>query len=100
MAAQIAASATGARLRRMEEVGISELGKVFEFAVAAIDFGAGQAAKAIHAEFFAAETSHDRSINHRAAQLLMIDLAMVRIDPALGQVSHEAPGERIACSGR
>src|ERR1051326_1845967 len=78
----------------------SKLRELPKFSEACVDFGTSQRFEASDAEHLAAETPHDRSINHGAAEVLLVDMALLEIATFLGKVADEPAGETIARTGR
>src|SRR4030088_1568287 len=74
----------------------SELAELFK---SGIDFFTRERAKALHAEAFAAKTSHDRPIDHRAAEHAAADVVALQAKAVLGQIADESAGETIARAG-
>src|ERR1700737_5473905 len=59
-----------------------------------VNFRTFQCSEAIEAKFFHGETSHHRSVYHRAAQVNVTRAANTR------QIAHESARESVAGSGR
>src|ERR1044071_4105191 len=56
-------------------------------------------AETFHAELFAAEAAHHRTVNHGAAQFTPADVVFFQIEPLLGQVADEAARKAVARAG-
>src|SRR5580700_10273015 len=77
-----------------------ERSAVLEFPKARLNLVAGQRAEAVHAEVLATEAAHHRAVNHGAAQLRHVRLAVRRLNPLPSQIAHEAAREGIARARR
>src|SRR5690242_1350126 len=75
-------------------------GARFKFAIARLDFLAGERAEAVHPELLAAEAAHDGAVDDGPLELGEVELAVLRRDAASGEVADEAAGEAIARAGR
>src|SRR5258706_11824506 len=69
---------------------------VFELLKARVDLGARQAAEAIDSELLATKTAQNRSVDHRAAQIGVRDLAGAWINSLSGQISDKSSGKTIS----
>src|ERR1700690_4424104 len=76
-----------------------EAGEFFELVEAGIDLRAGQGSKTVHAELFAAEAAHHRSVGDATTDLLK-RVVVLDVQVEAGHVSEEPAGKGIARAGR
>ncbi len=76
-----------------------ERGEAPEFVKALVDFIARKRSETLDAELFAAEAAHDRAIDDRAMQLVHIEMAVAKVESALGKIADESSRETIARAG-
>src|SRR5580704_9484829 len=88
-----------AGFRRVDASAPLKRREFLEFFEAAINLSSRKRAEPFDAEAFTAITSHHGTIDHRAADFVMIDALGVEIDTLAGQISHEASGKAIARAG-
>src|ERR1041385_8655157 len=69
-----------------------------ELAIPGLDFIAGERAETVNAEFLPGEAAHHRAIDSRAPPVGHLELSVRSMTPR--EISDEAAGERIACTGR
>src|ERR1035437_3727644 len=94
MAAPLSRTSAASTIRLLKR------GVVFELLIAGLDLFTGQRAEPVYPELLAAETAHDGTVNHGAAQFGEFEIAVQRGDAAAGQIADEAAGEAIARAGR
>src|SRR5690348_14660002 len=71
-----------------------------EFVKASIDLCARQCSEALHAELFAAEAAHHRTVNHGAMQFVHAEVTVVQVETSLGKISNEPARKAVPRSGR
>src|ERR1700733_13279597 len=89
---QIAAS-TAATLARLER---REAAELFE---PRIDLRPLERAETFHTELLTAETSHDRTVDYRAAQIAPAEVIAFEIEALLRQITDEAARETVSRAG-
>jgi hypothetical protein len=87
----IASSAAEARLERCEAA---------EFVKASVDFTSRQGSKTLDAKLFATETTHNGPIDYRPMKIVNINVAVTKIESALGKITYETTRKAIARAGR
>src|SRR5690349_5827839 len=75
-------------------------GAGFELVITRLDLVAGQRPEPVHAELFAAEAAHDRSVDDGALQFGKIQISVAGRNAPAREVADEAAGEGIARAGR
>src|ERR1017187_980358 len=76
-----------------------KVGAVLELGIARIDFLAGEGSETLHTELFAAEATHYGAVDYGAAQIGEIEMALLEVEAAAGEIADEATGEGIARTG-
>src|SRR6476646_6472765 len=94
MAAALSRASAATTISRLER------GAAFELLITGLDFFTGQGAEPVHPELLAAETTHDGTVNHGAAQFGKSEIAVGGRHAAAGQIADESAGEAIARPGR
>ena len=69
-----------------------------EFVKALIDLSSRQCSKTFNPELLATKTSHHRAVDYGTMQLIDINMAVLEIKSALGQVADESTCKAIACA--
>ncbi len=78
--------------------GASERSEFAEFFEAGVDFFASQGAEAVHAEFFAAETSHDGAVDDSSAEVAAAEVAGFEVEALGREIAEESARETVACA--